>query len=171
MNTMKISYDHTNQLVGTAIQLMQCTVNDAPRRGVHLQERQGNVTVDFGLNGDLYFEIKVKTELQSGGRCDSLALRTADDLLSEDGGRLGMGRCELGLWVRHGDTEEIEVRLLGLLCRYRQLPLRIRLGLEQHSRCIVAGHLVLLTCTFEDVEEYRRGFRESCRDYHINVIT
>ncbi len=66
---------------------------------MHLQERQGDVTVDLRLDGNLDFEVEVKAQLQSCGGCNSLALRAA-----EDGGRLG--RCVLGLWGRHGDAEE-----------------------------------------------------------------
>ncbi|PBK81670.1 hypothetical protein ARMGADRAFT_775766 [Armillaria gallica] len=69
----------------------------------NLQERQGDVTVNLGLDGDLDFEVKVKVQLQSCGGCNSLAFRLANDLSTEDRGRLG--RCVLGLWGRH-DTED-----------------------------------------------------------------
>ncbi len=90
-----------------------------------LQERQGDVTVDLCLDGDLDFEVKVKTELQGCGRGNSLALRAANDLSTEDG--RGLGRCEFGLWGRHGDAEERVVNLLRLLYEFRH-PSRIRTG-------------------------------------------
>ncbi len=69
-----------------------------------IQERQSDVTVDLRLNGDLDLEVEVKTELQSRGWGNSLALRAADDLSTEDG--RGLSRCEFGFWGRHCDAEE-----------------------------------------------------------------
>ncbi len=131
----------------TSIQLMQCC-SDSPhpshiysleikqsasvrRRNpeIDLQERQSDITVDLGLDGNLDFEVEVKTELQSCGRCDSLALRAADDLSTEDGGSLS--RCVLGLWVRHGDAEE---RKSSRFSFYTNIAAKVTLSLH---RCIV----------------------------------
>ncbi len=73
---------------------------------MHSQEREGDVTVDLRLDGDFNLKVEVKTELQSRGRGNSLALRAADDLSTEDGGRLG--GCELGLWGRHCWNEDFQ---------------------------------------------------------------
>ncbi|PBK81668.1 hypothetical protein ARMGADRAFT_1091070, partial [Armillaria gallica] len=58
-----------------------------------LQERQGDVTVDLRLDGDLDLEVEVKAQLQSCGWSNSLALRAADDLSAEDGRGLGRSTC------------------------------------------------------------------------------
>ncbi len=97
-----------------------------------LQERQGDVTVDLRLNGNLDLEVKVKTELQGCGRGNSLALRAADDLSTEDGRRLG--RCEFGFWGRHCDAEERKLFRLSFYTRIDTLA-GLRPRPEQRYNC------------------------------------
>ncbi len=90
------------------------------RVGIYSQERQGDVAVDLGLDGDLDLEVEVKTELQGflGGR-DGLAVATTDDLSAEDRGPLGGCESGSGFWGRHCNAEEVEWRGCGFYNRAR----------------------------------------------------
>ncbi|KAK0215741.1 hypothetical protein IW262DRAFT_233276 [Armillaria fumosa] len=98
----------------------------------NIQERQGDVTVDLRLDGNLHLEVKVKTELQCCGRGNSLALRAADDLSTEDG--RGLSRCEFGFWGRHCDAEERESSRLSFYMRIDALS-GLRPRQEQRYNC------------------------------------
>ncbi len=72
---------------------------------IHIQERQGNVAVDLGLNGDFILEVQVQAKLQSFLGCDG-SLGLADDLPATNGGEFGRGELGGGLLGRHGVEAE-----------------------------------------------------------------
>ena len=62
---------------------------------INSQEREGDVAVDLGLDGNLDLEVKVKTELQSFLGSDGALVRA-----SGNGGR--------GFWGRHVEAVDAE---------------------------------------------------------------
>ncbi len=54
---------------------------------MHLQEREGDIAVDLGLDGNFHLEVEVKTKLQS--------------LLGSDGALVGAGGDRGGFWGGH----------------------------------------------------------------------
>ncbi|KAK0501726.1 hypothetical protein EDD18DRAFT_1101455 [Armillaria luteobubalina] len=78
------------------------------RAGIRLQERQGNVTIDLGLDGDLDIEVEVQTKFQGCPGCNGSLLGLSDELRVIYSGVFRRGELGGSLWGGHGvDAEKL----------------------------------------------------------------
>ncbi len=68
---------------------------------IRLQEGEGDVAVDLGLDGNLHLEIEVQTKLQSFLGCDGALVGASDELTTGNGGSFGRGEFGSGFGGRH----------------------------------------------------------------------